>query len=588
MLIHVPLDQVDDNPFQRRQDYGDVAALAEDIRQRGLLQVPRGRLVFAHGEPVKSGELYTTLNRINADGFPAGLRVQLAFGHRRLRAYRHLASESAHAFQEFPVHIDDYDDDAMLDAVWSENQHRSDINAIEQAELLAEKLERARAAGGNQQTVAAEWGIDRSTVANKVRLLELPAEVQAAVRERKLSERQALALLPVVEMQAKLNGAAVGDGAAVAWTKASKPEPYGAPVAPATFLAYAVANPDKVTSDTIRDYARRAANHAGRELPEVLATFDAGADGSVDDHEAIVQTFCAGCKYRHNQHCLNRPCIDAKWALFQERIPLLAAELTGLPWSAEAACFPNEDLGLKALYDRGERVGLVVGWQPTGWSYSRLYGAGGWQSGDMTMKDWRMGLRLGRLPEFGEAVEESKPPRAEWRGMVYNARERRGERVEQVFAEACAPLAGLYEDARPLLYLLGRDGNLMGKAYETPEKLIDAVARRAYRNLYLRERDAMREALSQAGLDPDLADGDEVEVLREAAAVALADWYDYRDGSHPRRAKAAKAVEKARMLFADNGIGVEDDDEGLADLARWLERAAAEVAAVTGAAEEGQ
>ncbi len=43
MLIHVPLNYVLDNPFQRRQDYGDVASLAADIKARGLLQTPIGR-----------------------------------------------------------------------------------------------------------------------------------------------------------------------------------------------------------------------------------------------------------------------------------------------------------------------------------------------------------------------------------------------------------------------------------------------------------------------------------------------------------------------------------------------------------------
>lgn len=580
MLVHVPLDFVLDNPFQRRQDYGDVAVLAEDIRQRGLLQVPRGRLLF-EGRPVDKERLSRTLE--GANGYPGGalFSVQLAFGHRRVRAFRHLDKVGV-GWNSMPVYVEAMSDDQMLDAVWSENQHRSDINAIEQAELLAEKLERARAAGGNQQTVAAEWGIDRSTVANKVRLLELPAEVQAALRERKLSERQALALLPVVEMQAKVNGKVVE------WDKGSEPEAYGTPIAPAAFLAHAVANPDKMSSDVIRDYARRAANHAGRELPEYLATFDAGAAAQdVDQAEFIVQPTCAGCKYRHNQHCMNRPCIDGKWGLFKERIPLLAAELTGLPWSADEACFPNEELGLKALYDQEKRIGLVVGWQPAGWAYGKLYSSTGWQSPDMTLKDWRVGLKLGRLPEYTEAVEAVKPPMGEWRRIVYDARERRGERVEQVFAEACAPLADLYEVARPLLYLLGRDQNHMGKVHESPEKLIDTVARRAYRQLYLRDSEVIRKALSEAGLNPDLADPEDVgELLREAAAITLVDWYDYRDANNARRPKAARAIEKAARLFEENGIGREDEELG--ELARWLERAAADVAAVVVAAEAGQ
>ncbi len=573
MLIHVPLDFVLDNPFQRRQDYGDVAALADDIRQRGLLQVPRGRLLF-EGRPVDKERLAKTLE--GANGYPGGdlFRVQLAFGHRRVRAFRHLDKIGV-GWNSMPVYVEAMSDDQMLDAVWSENQHRSDINAIEQAELLAEKLERARAAGGNQQTVAAEWGIDRSTVANKVRLLELPAEVQTAVRERKLSERQALALLPVVEMQAKVNGPAVD------WKKDDKPEAYGTPVAPAAFLAHAVAKPDKVTSDEIRDYARRAANHAGRELPDYLATFDAGAAAQdVDQAEYIVQPTCAGCKYRHNQHCLNKPCVDAKWALFQDRIPLLAAELTGLPWSADPVCFPNENLSLKSLYDEGKRLGLVVGWQPTGWAYDKLYGATGWQSSDMTLKDWRVGLKLGRLPEYAEAVEDLKPPRRDWGGIIYEAKGRRKERVEQVFVEACAPLVDLYEDVAPLLYLLNPE---LGENDNPPERVIEEIVREAYRRLYLHDREELREALREAGFNPDLADPEDVgELLREAAAIALNDWYDHRDANNARRPKAARAIEKAVALFEENGVGL--DDPVLGELALWLKRAAADVAAVAAVA----
>ena len=132
MLIHVPLIQIDDNPFQRRQDYGDVPALAADIRARGLLQVPRGRLLF-DGQPVSGEKLRQTLAAVN--GWPGGesFRVQLAFGHRRLRAYRHLdaSREIVSRWSVMPVYVEALTDDQMLDAVWSENQHRSDINPIE-------------------------------------------------------------------------------------------------------------------------------------------------------------------------------------------------------------------------------------------------------------------------------------------------------------------------------------------------------------------------------------------------------------------------------------------------------------------------
>ena len=167
MLINVPLDQIDDNPFQRRQDYGDVDGLAADIQANGLLQKPIGRLIFDHGEMIAGHDLMQAFARIRSDGFPAGLRVQLAFGHRRLRAFRHLVQQpddDAAEFATLPVEIVPYTDDALLDAVWSENHNRSDINPMEQAELLAEKLERTRAGGGNQTTVAAAWRLDLSLI----------------------------------------------------------------------------------------------------------------------------------------------------------------------------------------------------------------------------------------------------------------------------------------------------------------------------------------------------------------------------------------------------------------------------------------
>lgn len=55
MLINVPLDQIDDNPFQRRRDYGDVAGLAADIESNGLLQTPAGRMLY-DGRPMSAEE----------------------------------------------------------------------------------------------------------------------------------------------------------------------------------------------------------------------------------------------------------------------------------------------------------------------------------------------------------------------------------------------------------------------------------------------------------------------------------------------------------------------------------------------------
>lgn len=92
----VPLAKISDNPYQTRRVYDDIPELARRIRSElvshpetlGLLQVPMGRLVADDGEivplngagPDEVGELLT-----------AGATVQLAFGHRRKRAFEWLS-----------------------------------------------------------------------------------------------------------------------------------------------------------------------------------------------------------------------------------------------------------------------------------------------------------------------------------------------------------------------------------------------------------------------------------------------------------------------------------------------------------------
>jgi ParB/RepB/Spo0J family partition protein len=564
VIIYVPLAQIDDNPFQRRQDYGDVESLAADIRARGLLQIPRGRLLF-EGQPVDRDRLAKTLEAAN--GYPGGesFRVQLAFGHRRLRAFRHLDTigEIVSRWSVMPVYVEALTDDQMLDAVWSENQHRSDINPIEQAELLAEKLERARAAGGNQTTVAAEWGLDRSTVANKILLLDLPADVQTALRERKLSERQALALLPVVEMEAKLNGTAVN------WNKSGKVEQWGTPAAPAIFMRHVVANPDKTTSDAIREYARRALDHAGLPLPDDIATFDTGSEQAAP----IIQPLCAGCRYRHNQHCLEKPCLEAKWEMFRAQIPRLAAEHTGLPWSGDWACFPNDrDLAthLRHLYGSGQREGLVVGLTSHAWRQDWLDKSDGFRSARQIQADWRKGLIIGLAGQSDEAEDDdalpAEPPLGTWRTMRYDAKQARKERVKQAFVDACAPLAE-QNAFRPLLALASADdlADFIGRLWPP----------------YLSDRNELAARLQRAGLDPILVDPtDPADRLHEMAVDALADWYDYRDSTSARIATAAVALGEALDAFVLAGITEESEATDLADLLRWLTIARADAVAV--------
>lgn len=543
MLIHVPLNQIDDNPFQRRRDYGDVESLAADIRARGLLQVPRGRMLY-DGRPMSAEKLTKTIQVVN--GWPGGesFRVQLAFGHRRLRACRHLdatvAGIAAAHYSSMPVYIESMSDDQMLDAVWSENQHRSDINAIEQAELLAEKLARARAEGGSQRTVADAWGIDRSTVANKIRLLDLPAEAQQALRERVLSERQAIALLPVVELESKLNGTAVSWGG---------PDTPWVPQPPADYIARVIANPTNETSDRIRDYTRRATERAGNPVGRDFAKFEAG------EGPDIVQSACKGCPRRVDQTCLFPACYEARRGRYHTAVEAWAAAETGLPFSSEASHFSlslDERRSAQADWESGNHDQLVAGIS-TGYSRWRPYTDDTFITPAALLEDWKAGVVIGRRTPTvaagdnpaGEPADarpaDARPADAElkgWKALVDRGNRERTKRVQAAFFDALEPVATDETAMRVLLTML--NGSWMSRANEdrrTPSEhefagqLLEGAWKRA-RTWYngSSNRDAMRGLLATAGLSPDIADPvDPALRLADIGRATLVDYEARRD-----------------------------------------------------------
>lgn len=587
MIIHVPLDQIDDNPFQRRQDYGDVESLAADIAARGLLQRPVGRLVHDHGEPVVNYDLVLALDNIRAHGFPAGLRVQLAFGHRRLRAYRHLFGnpdiDDSDEFGALPVEVVPYTDDGMLDAVWSENQHRSDINAIEQAELLAEKLERARAAGGNQSTVAAEWKLDRSTVANKLRLLELPADVQAAVRERRLSERQALALLPVMELEKKLNGADVKwrDAGGESWH----------PTSPAGFVAAMLKEPEVAISDRIREYTREAERHAGEPLPEAFAKFEAGQGPE------IIQSACKGCAHRHNRTCLRPACFGARYRQLLAALPELAAaamEETGLPYSEDADDFPGGWADLDAIetaWESETRDGLVWGIN-LGEARVRPFHDRRYAGDSDVREDWRRAICIGRRQP---AVEEESDPRnlpdeadlARWRKAQAKADKERQKRVREFLH---SQMAGMMNDTvlRTLATMLaGRELKEFEERMESPtaEQLLDLIFDHSWSiaNTYAygtesATRDALAVLLRRAGWSEAIVDPPDPALrLLDIGQLALLYWDGasrYTWGKDSYRRQTVKRLSEAIAEFDRQPADVYGSDE-LQRLLEYLREALA-------------
>jgi len=162
--IKVEVRAIDSNPFQPRQDFdpGEIQSLSDSLRAHGLLQPLVVRRV--------------------------GDRYQLIAGERRLQA----AAKAG--WTEVPVHVVDADDRKVAELAIVENLQRKDLNPLEKAASFQRYLQEY---GGTQDELAARLKLDRSTIANLIRLLELPDAVQEAIRQGKITQGHARALLPL-------------------------------------------------------------------------------------------------------------------------------------------------------------------------------------------------------------------------------------------------------------------------------------------------------------------------------------------------------------------------------------------------------
>ena len=158
----VPVDQIRLNPHQPRKDFDpqELTALQRSLQTHGLIQ------------PI--------VVRSTDSGY------ELVAGERRLRAAKECGWES------IPVRVVNYNDQEQFEVALVENLHRADLNPIEKAQGFQEYM---RMYGVTQEEVARKMGLDRSTISNLIRLLELPESVQAAVRRGQISNGHARALL---------------------------------------------------------------------------------------------------------------------------------------------------------------------------------------------------------------------------------------------------------------------------------------------------------------------------------------------------------------------------------------------------------
>ena len=414
MLLYVPHKLIQENRFQKRTDYGDIPGLAASIASlydvylptRGLQQVPGARIIFQNGTTGPEGEVLTQ-ERLTAmfkpgDTLPDGLPlfVELEFGHRRGRAFAYLIETDARYKDGLmPLDVRYLTDDQMLDGVWSENYQRQDLSAVEQAELIAAKLERAKANGGSQRVVAEEWKIDRSTVANKVRLLELPPSLKDANRRGELSERQLLALHPLMELDKKVRMAKTIRKVEMAW--GSQVSPYGLPLSPTAYLQWINETREKPTSEDIREYVKRINNAAGHALPETVAAFT--ATEMLDD--TIEQPECKGCSYRLNNLCLVKKCRDTKAKQYGEALARKVAEEHGLEFSNRSNDFAGlDDADLLAAFKSRSCEHLVIGWKEDGYYPARPFAKGGWTNAPFAA-DSRDGLIVGHRGKLCGAIK---------------------------------------------------------------------------------------------------------------------------------------------------------------------------------------
>ncbi len=168
----VPLEKVQPNPDQPRTNFKpeEIEELANSIKKEGLLQPILVRKVGDH--------------------------YQIIAGERRWQACKSLS------MKEIPVRFWAADNDKALELALIENIQRSDLNPIEEAYGYKRLMERK---GMTQSEVAQTVSKGRSTIANALRLLDLPEEAQQLLFEEKITAGHARAILSIPDAEGRKN-----------------------------------------------------------------------------------------------------------------------------------------------------------------------------------------------------------------------------------------------------------------------------------------------------------------------------------------------------------------------------------------------
>lgn len=161
-VSQVSIDEIRPNPYQPRTEFDpeEIEALSRSIKSMGVLQPVVVRL-------------------------HKGI-YELIAGERRLRAAK------AAGLQNIPVVVKALDDNGMLKYALVENVQRKDLNPIEKAHAFRSLMNSFKM---TQEQISHELGLDRTTVSNFVRLLDLPHEIQDAISKGLITQGHARALL---------------------------------------------------------------------------------------------------------------------------------------------------------------------------------------------------------------------------------------------------------------------------------------------------------------------------------------------------------------------------------------------------------
>lgn len=170
-IIQIPVADIIPNPYQPRKVFDDdrITELSQTIKTHGIIQ------------PI--------VVRVKDE------KYELIAGERRWRAAQKLNME------RIPAIVKNFNDSQTASVALIENLQREELTAIEEAIAYQKLIDIHQL---TQESLAQRLGKSQSTIANKIRLLHLPEEVQDALRSRKITERHARALLGLKDKELQI------------------------------------------------------------------------------------------------------------------------------------------------------------------------------------------------------------------------------------------------------------------------------------------------------------------------------------------------------------------------------------------------